>query len=133
MKTRRILIVTILIIALIFGVFHNWRSTPQIVHAQQYAPCATTGASPLQCQSASRGNVTIAAAASSVQVFTTAVAANSSIIVSYDASLGTLLGVTCNVTAQAPFVSARGTNNFTISTAATFTTNPGCITFIIEN
>lgn len=105
--------------------------TPSVATGQQYATCAVTGASPLQCASAAEGFVTIAAAAQTVQVFTTAVTPNARILLTYDSSLGTLLGVTCNTTAQLPTVTARATNNFTIGTAATFTTNPGCITFKI--
>lgn len=136
MKLRRILAVSVLAAATIIAVLHGWgfHSTPQIVHAQQYAPCAATGATPLSCQSAGRGNVSIAAAASSTVVNDASVGANSSIVVSFDASLGTLLGVTCNTTAQQPYVTARVPGvSFTISTAATFTTNPGCITFEIVN
>jgi len=109
-------------------------SSPPPVHAQQYAKCLQTGASPLNCGSAQYGIVTIAAAASSVVVNTVGAPANAIIMLTFDGSTatGTTLGVTCNTTAQQPYVSARSAGgNFTISTASTFTTNPGCIQFEI--
>lgn len=134
MKIRRILAVSIVTLALVLSVVHDWHSTPQIVHAQQYAPCAVTGASPLQCQSTSRGIATIAAAASAVTINTTAIAPNSTIELTFDSSVGTLLSVTCNTTVQQLTVTARTTNSFTVTAATgTFTTNPGCFDFEIVN
>lgn len=125
---RRILAVAILLAAMIavVSVIH----APQ-AQAQQYATCNSAAAAPA-CQSTSNGNVSIAAAAQTVVVSTTAVQSNNVIIVSYDQSLGTDLSVTCNTTAQQPYVSARVPGvSFTIKTASTFTTNPGCVNFHI--
>jgi hypothetical protein len=135
MKLRRILAVSLITAALLFTVLHGWHpAVPQIVHAQQYAPCAVTGASPLQCQSASRGNASIAAGASAVTINTTAIAPNSTIEVTFDSSLGTLLGVTCNTTVQQLTVTARATNSFTVTGATgNFAANPGCFGFEIIN
>lgn len=102
------------------------------VNAQQYSACnGGTSATP-SCQSSASGIVSIAAAAQTVVVSTTAVQATNPIILTYDQSLGTALGVTCNTTAQQPYVSARVTGvSFTIKTGSTFTTNPGCINFLV--
>lgn len=86
------------------------------------------------CSGAPAGAFSIAAGSSSRVVSTTAVTANSDINVTFDSSLGTRLSVTCNTTAQAPFVSARSAGtSFTVSVASNFTTNPGCFTFQVQN
>jgi hypothetical protein len=80
------------------------------------------------------GSVVVAASATSVVVNTTAVTANSQILVTFDASLGTKLGVTCNATVPALYgVSARtaGTS-FTVSASAS-TTNPACFSYLVIN
>jgi hypothetical protein len=94
--------------------------------------CSSAGGT---CTSATAGAVTIASGgATSVVVNTTAVTAKSDISLAFDASMGTRLSVTCNTNFQQPYVSARvpGTS-FTISTAAAFTTNPGCISWSLRN
>lgn len=113
---------------------------PPPVHAQQYATCFATGASPLSCGTASEGFVTIAAAAQAVTVQDAAVTATSRILLTYDYSVGGSSGVwaptnvTCNTTPQLPFVTTRVVGaSFTIGTAATFTTNPGCFSFRITS
>jgi hypothetical protein len=80
------------------------------------------------------GFVTIAARASTVVVNTTKVTANSNIQLTFDTTKGSQLGVTCNTTAQQPYVSAivAGTS-FTISVPSAFATNPGCIGFHVKN
>jgi hypothetical protein len=95
-----------------------------------------SAASPAVCGSFIDGMVTIAAGASTVVVNTTQVTANSNIQLTFDATKGgaTQLNVTCNTTAQQPYVTAivPGTS-FTISVPANFTTNPGCITYHYKN
>lgn len=109
---------------------------PMGLDAQHYFtnPSCMNAASPAVCTSATAGSVVIAASASSVVVNTSAVNVNSVIQLTFDASLGTALSVTCNATAQQPYVSARtaGTS-FTISTGSTFSVNPGCFSFLIVN
>jgi hypothetical protein len=102
--------------------------TPQ-AHAQSFADCISASGS---CASAGGGVVTIAAAASTVVVTDSLVTASNPILVGYDSSQGTALSVTCNTTAQLPYVTTRVVGvSFTIATASTFTTNPGCIAFKI--
>ena len=79
------------------------------VTSSKYATATNcnSAASPAVCGSAAAGSVSIAASSSSVIVNTSAVTANSQITVTFDGSLGTKLGITCNTTAQQPYVSAR--------------------------
>jgi hypothetical protein len=98
----------------------------------------SSSASPAVCAAASAGSVTVAAAATTKVVNTTAVTANSQIILTRDDSLGTKLSVTCNTQGDLvlghPRVTARtaGTS-FTISVDVAPTTNPMCISYQIVN
>jgi hypothetical protein len=106
------------------------------IHAQQYAECISSIAAPA-CQSAQYGLVTIASGgATTVVVNTTAVTGKAIILLTQDTStvMGTTLSVTCNTTNQAAWVSARVVGaSFTITSASSFTTNPGCYQFHIIN
>lgn len=93
-----------------------------------------SSASPAVCGSAASGSVAIPAGATTLQVNTTAVTANSQIQLTNDDSLGTRLGVTCNTTINQINVSARtGNSNFTITVSAAPITNPECISYTIIN
>jgi hypothetical protein len=91
-------------------------------------------ASPAACSSAPSGTVAVPASGATLVVDSTAVTANSQIQLTFDSSLGTKLGVTCNTTIQQPTVSARtvGTS-FTIAMPSTVITNPDCISYLIFN
>lgn len=102
---------------------------------------AGTGANPsvATCSAAPAGFFSCAtqASAGTCQVNTTAVTANSTILVQPDSTLGTALSVTCNTTADtgltAPRVSSRSAaTSFTI-TLGTFSTNPLCFSYAIIN
>ena len=105
---------------------------PNVAHAQQYAECVSAATAPA-CASAAYGIVAIAASAQTAVVQTTAVTANSPILLTYDYSLGTALGVTCNTTGQSLEVSARtaGTSFTVKALTGVFSTNPGCLSFHI--
>ena len=98
----------------------------------------SSSASPAVCGSAAAGSFVIAAGTTSVVVDTTAVTANSQILLTEDSSLGTRLGVTCNtqslLTLGIPKVTARtaGTS-FTAGVEVGPTTNPLCISYAIFN
>ena len=98
----------------------------------------SSSASPAVCGSATAGSVVIAASATSVVVDTTAVTANSQVLLTEDSSLGTKLGVTCNtqslLTLGVPKVTARtaGTS-FTVSVEVAPTTYPLCLSYAIFN
>lgn len=97
------------------------------------ANCSSS-ASPAVCAAAPNGSVVIAAAATTVQVNTTAVTANSQIMLTPDSSLGTKLSVTCNTTYQTLMVTGRTAgSNFTITAGAAPTTNPLCLSYQIIN
>jgi hypothetical protein len=94
--------------------------------------CASS-ASPAVCAAAASGSVVVAASSTSVVVDTTAVTNASQIQITFDASLGARLGVTCNTTAAQPTVLARTAGvSFTISTVAPIT-NPACFSYTIFN
>lgn len=94
----------------------------------------TNAASPAVCLSASAGAVVLAAGATTVVVNTTVVTSNSEILLTFDSSMGSTLGVTCNTTVPTVYgVSARtGGSNFTIKATAP-TTNPACFSFFVIN
>lgn len=95
----------------------------------------SSAASPAVCASAASGSANIAISASTVVVNTTAVTANSQILITEDASLGTKLGsITCNTTPAALLVTARtaGTS-FTVGVTGTVITNPMCFSYTIIN
>jgi len=93
--------------------------------------CSSSGGT---CATASAGSVSIAAAATTVTVATTRVTANSQIFVMFDSSLGAKLGVTCNTTYAAPYVTARtAATSFVITVAAAPSVTPACYSFFIAN
>lgn len=97
------------------------------------ANCSSS-ASPAVCASAPAGSVAVAATDTTVVVNTTRVTANSQILLTFDSSLGTKLGVTCNTTIPSLFgVTARtaGTS-FTLSATAS-AVNPACFSYVIVN
>jgi len=98
----------------------------------------SSSASPAVCAAAAGGSVVIAAGATSVVVDTTAVTANSQILVTEDSSLGTKLTVTCNTQSDlvvgSPTITARtGGTSFTISLPVAPTTNPVCLSYLVLN
>jgi hypothetical protein len=94
----------------------------------------SSSASPAACASASAGSVTVAASATTEVVNTTAITASSQVLLTFDSSLGTKLGVTCNTTAVQGTVSARtaGTS-FTINLPTAPIMNPACFSYDIVN
>lgn len=93
----------------------------------------SSSASPAVCGSAAAGSVSVAAAATTVVVNTSRVTANSQINLTFDASLGTKLTLTCNTTPSVAYVSARSPGtSFTITTTAPVT-NPACFSYTITN
>ena len=87
------------------------------------------------CGAAAAGSVVMDAAATSVVVSTTAVTANSQIIVREDSSLNTRLSVTCNTTISRIYVVTARTagTSFTITSSAAPVTNPACLSYFIFN
>jgi hypothetical protein len=98
----------------------------------------SSSASPAVCAAAAAGSVAVPAGAlQTLQVNTTAVTANSQILLTIDEGLGTKLGVTCNTTVATltqPVVTARtAATSFTIEEPATTSTNPVCVSYLVLN
>lgn len=98
----------------------------------------SSSAAPAVCGSASGGSVAVPTGTNpTLTVNTTAVTANSQIIMNIDESIGTRLSVTCNTTLTTltnPVITARtpGTS-FTVQIGATIAVNPACASFVIVN
>ena len=94
----------------------------------------SSSASPAVCGSAAAGSVAIPITTGVLVVNTSAVTANSQILLTFDSSLGTKLGITCNATEPALYgVSDRSTGvSFTI-TATAPAVNPACVSYFIVN
>jgi len=113
------------------GLFIN---APVNTTGYQTATNCSSSASPAVCGSAAAGSFVLPAAATTVTVNTTAVTANSQIMIVNDDSLGTKLSVTCNTALDQVFVSARvAATSFTITAPAAPVTNPNCYSYLIVN
>lgn len=114
----------------------GWSSTTSYSAATyKTATNCSSAASPAVCGSAAAGSFMVAAAATTVTVNTTAMTANSQILLQEDSSLGTKLGVTCNtVPATAPpTITARtAATSFAVLTTVPVT-NPRCFSYSIIN
>lgn len=93
--------------------------------------------SPSVCGASAAGSANITAGNSAVQVQTSKVTANSQIILTYDQSLGSKLGVTCNTGAASGglYITARGAGAFNVGTANNLAavTNPICFSWFLIN
>lgn len=98
------------------------------------ANCNST-AFPAICGSAPSGSVAMAAGGSTLVVNTTAVTANSQILITEDSSLGLRLGIPCNTaTGRVYSISARSAGtNFTIKSSAKPVTANACLSYWIIN
>jgi hypothetical protein len=99
------------------------------------SPCYSK-TDPAVCVAAASGSFVVAAGATTANASTTAVTANSQIILTVDSSLGSKLTVTCNTTipTSTPVVTIRTPGNgFQVSTALGPITNPLCISYLIIN
>lgn len=94
----------------------------------------SSSSSPAACVSAAAGSVTVPASATTEVVNTTAITANSQVLLTFDSSLGAKLGVTCNTSAVQGTISARtaGTS-FTIKLPSAPSVNPACFSYEIVN
>ncbi len=94
--------------------------------------CASSGGT---CAASAAGFVSIAAAATTVTVATTRVTANSQILVTEDATLGTALSVTCNTATGRTYTVTTRTagTSFILTSSAAPSTNPACLSFYILN
>lgn len=98
----------------------------------------SSSASPAACASAASGSIAVPTGATpTLVVNTTAVTANSQILLTIDESLGTKLGITCNTTLSTlvqPVVTSRTSGtSFTIQMNSTLATNKACVSYTIVN
>ena len=97
----------------------------------------SNAASPAVCGSATAGVVAVPTGATpTLTINTTAVTANSQILLQIDES-ATIAATTCNTTLATlvqPVVTARvAATSFTIQINATLTVNPACVSFFVIN
>lgn len=94
----------------------------------------SSGSSPATCGSAAAGSAIVGPGATSQTVNTTAVGANSQIIVQQDNGLGSRLGVTCYSAGNTnPYITSRVAGTSFTFTVGAPTTNPGCYSYVILN
>ncbi len=94
----------------------------------------TTSTAPAPCGANLICHFVLPAGSVSETVDDTSIQPESDLQLHQDTSLGTLLGVTCNTTAEAPLVTARTTGtSLTFSVPAAPATNPECLTLNIIN
>ncbi len=89
--------------------------------------------SPAACGTATAGIVAVPAGGTTLVVNTSKINTGSEVLLTFDSSLGTQLGVTCNTAVNQPTVSNRTLSGFTITMGSSVTTNPACISFAIIN
>jgi hypothetical protein len=87
------------------------------------------------CGSAPAGSVTLAAGATTATISTTAVTANSDIMVTENAAMGARLGVSCDTTPGRTYAVSAVTPgvSFVITASASPTVNPACLSYWIVN
>jgi hypothetical protein len=98
----------------------------------------SSSASPAVCASAAAGSIAVPTGTNpTLEVDTSAVTANSQILLTVDESLGTKLSVTCNTTistlAPAVVTARTAATSFTVEIGATVATNPVCLSYYIVN
>jgi len=96
--------------------------------------CNSSG-SPSSCGSAPAGSVVLPTGGSTLVVNTTAVTANSQILVTEDSSLGSRLGVTCNTSAGRTYMVTTRTagTSFTVQSDKNPVANGACLSYWIVN
>jgi len=112
-------------------------STPSFAKVLTASNCSNS-ASPAVCGSAASGSVALPTGTNpTLVVNSTAVTANSQIMLTVDESLRTKLSVTCNTTLSTllnPVVTARtAATSFTFTIGAIIATNPACVSYTIIN
>jgi len=99
-----------------------------------FSNCSSV-ASPAKCDSAPAGSFVLAAGSTTARVNTSAVTANSQILVIEDSSLGAKLGVICNKTVGRTYMITDRTPSlsFTVTSSFAPTDHPACLSFQLLN
>jgi hypothetical protein len=100
--------------------------------AAAVTPCISA-ASPAVCGASTQGFVAIPLTATTLTVNTTAVGANSRILLQFDGTLSTALGVTCSGVGLQLLPSGRTPGTSFTVTANTTSSNYGCFSYVILN
>lgn len=121
------------------NLIQSWAATQTFSSGIAAATIGTTSncssvSVPAACGSAAAGAVAILGGNSSLVVDSTAITANSQIVLTFDASLGNRLGVICNTAFTQPYVSARAAgNSFTVTLTTAPSVDPVCLSYLIVN
>ena len=109
-------------------------TTAMTAAAYDTASDCSSVASPAICGSAAAGSFTVPVGATSTVVDTSAVTAKSEVMITFDASLGAKLGVTCNTTFNPAWVAARTTGtSVTINVSSAPTASADCFSYHVIN
>jgi hypothetical protein len=117
---------------------NTWPAMQTFAAVGSSSNCSSS-ASPAACGSAMAGSIAVPAGTTpTLVVDTSAVTANSQILLTPDESLGSKLGVTCNNTlatvATPPVITARSAGtSFTVQINATVSGNPVCLSYLVVN
>lgn len=113
----------------------NFSTPVQVPSLSTVTNCGVSSASPAACGTAAAGSIAAPVGATTYTVNTTAVTANSQVIIQQDTTtaLGTRLAVTCNTTANVPLLTAKvAATSFTFALTAPVT-NPACFSYSVLN
>ena len=116
------------------GIITTFPGTVSLGTLSTISNCASI-TSPANCAAASAGGVALPNGGTTLTVITTAVTANSQILITEDSSLGSRLGITCNVgTGRHYRISARMPGlSFTVRSNTAPIVNPACLSYWIVN
>ena len=117
------------------GQICNVSGHPVVVSSYGTLSNCSSVASPAKCDSAPAGSFVLGVGSTSATVNTTAVTANSQILIIEDSSLGAKLGVSCNTaTGRTYMITDRAPGlSFTVSSSLAPTDHPACLSFQLLN
>jgi len=117
------------------GQICNVAGHPLVVSSYGTLSNCSSVASPAKCDSAPAGSFVLGVGSTAAKVNTTAVTANSQILIIEDSSLGAKLGVSCSKTTGRTYMitdRAPG-HSFTVSSSFAPTDHPACLSFQVLN
>ena len=117
------------------GQICNVAGHPLVVSSYRTLSNCSSVASPAKCDSAPAGSFVLGVGSTTARVNTTAVTANSQILIIEDSSLGAKLGVSCNkTTGRIYMITDRAPGlSFTVSSSLAPTDHPACLSFQLLN
>jgi hypothetical protein len=117
------------------GQICNVAGHPVVVSTYGTLANCSSATSPARCDSAPAGSFVLGVGSTAARVNTTAVTADSQILIIEDSSLGTKLGVSCNkTTGRTYMITDRSPGlSFTVSSSFPPTDHPACLSFQLLN